>query len=271
MYSVFIRPILEYATEVWNNCSVTECDKIEKLQLHTASIVTGLIIFTSRDSLYLETSWEPLADRRNKKQLITFYKIHNKMAASYLNDITPELRSVTSTYETRNSQNYNIPMCNLQLYKKYFIPSVIDNWNSLDLESRMCNILINFKRSISREISNVPKYFLQGIRFLNIIQTRIRHNCSSLKSDLFRVNLCDNPCCECGLVEDVYHLLFICHKYTESRRTMIMSLLNIHNFDVINTHLLLWGDEVLSETINDHIFVITQSFIRDSKRFNLLF
>jgi len=73
-------------------------------------------------------------------------------------------------------------MCRLLLYKKSFIPSVIDNWNSLDLESRMCDSLNNFKRSISREISNVPKYFSHRIRFLNIIQTRIRHNCRSLKN-----------------------------------------------------------------------------------------
>jgi len=41
LYVIFIRPILEYAT---NNCSLVDCDKIEKVQLHTARTVTGLTI-----------------------------------------------------------------------------------------------------------------------------------------------------------------------------------------------------------------------------------
>jgi len=36
LYIVYIRPILEYASEVWNNCSLIDCDKIEKVQLHAA-------------------------------------------------------------------------------------------------------------------------------------------------------------------------------------------------------------------------------------------
>jgi len=44
LFLLFIRPILEYASEVWNNCSLVDCDKIEMVQLHTARIVTGLKI-----------------------------------------------------------------------------------------------------------------------------------------------------------------------------------------------------------------------------------
>ena len=40
----------------------------EKLQLASARIVTGLTLLASRDSLYVETGWEPLADRRRTKR-----------------------------------------------------------------------------------------------------------------------------------------------------------------------------------------------------------
>jgi hypothetical protein len=40
---------------VWDNCSQTDNDRLEKLQLEAARIVT---VFSSRDSLYLETGWE---------------------------------------------------------------------------------------------------------------------------------------------------------------------------------------------------------------------
>jgi hypothetical protein len=42
-------------------------DKLEKLQLEAARIVTGLPAYASRDSLYLETGWEKLIDRRNMR------------------------------------------------------------------------------------------------------------------------------------------------------------------------------------------------------------
>ena len=59
-----------------------------KVQLYAARIVTGLSIITSRTSLYLETGWEPLVNRRDHSKLSTMYKIYNKLVPSYLKEIT---------------------------------------------------------------------------------------------------------------------------------------------------------------------------------------
>jgi hypothetical protein len=45
MYLVYIRPLFEYACEVWDNCGIGYSDKLEKPQLDAARIVTGLTIF----------------------------------------------------------------------------------------------------------------------------------------------------------------------------------------------------------------------------------
>ena len=55
LYCVFIRPLLEYACELWDGCSRFDTDKLEKLQLEAARIVTGLPCYASRQSLYFET------------------------------------------------------------------------------------------------------------------------------------------------------------------------------------------------------------------------
>ena len=52
---IFNRPIMEYGCKVWNDCGVEFTDKLEKLQLEAARIVTGLPAYASKDSLYLET------------------------------------------------------------------------------------------------------------------------------------------------------------------------------------------------------------------------
>ena len=64
IYLVFIRPILEYASEVWDNCGQTNCNRLEKIQIEAARIVTGLSIYASNDSIYKETGWETLSTRR---------------------------------------------------------------------------------------------------------------------------------------------------------------------------------------------------------------
>ena len=45
IYLTFIRPLLEYSCKVWDNCSQTDNDRLEKLQLEAARIVTGLTVF----------------------------------------------------------------------------------------------------------------------------------------------------------------------------------------------------------------------------------
>jgi hypothetical protein len=72
MYLVYIRPLFEYACEVWDNCGIGYSDKLEKLQLDAARIVTGLSIFTKSEYLYAETGWETLSEGRYRRKLQLF-------------------------------------------------------------------------------------------------------------------------------------------------------------------------------------------------------
>ena len=68
IYLTFIRPTLEYACD---GCLERELEvaKLEKVQLESARIVSGLTKFASRDFLYYETGWEPLSCRRKSHKL----------------------------------------------------------------------------------------------------------------------------------------------------------------------------------------------------------
>jgi hypothetical protein len=41
-YLTFIRPVLEYASEVWDNCGQINSDRLEIVHLEAARIITGL-------------------------------------------------------------------------------------------------------------------------------------------------------------------------------------------------------------------------------------
>jgi len=58
---------LEYASEVWDGCTLYDADLLEMVQLEATRIVTGLPSYASRESLYLETGWKtfPKKNKRN--------------------------------------------------------------------------------------------------------------------------------------------------------------------------------------------------------------
>ena len=55
---------------VWDNCTKYEEEKLEKIQLEAARIVTGTTKLASIDKLYIETGKEPLKSRRRKISFI---------------------------------------------------------------------------------------------------------------------------------------------------------------------------------------------------------
>ena len=77
IYFSFIRPLLEYANVVWNNCTQYESNELEKIQNEAARIVTGATKLASLHSLYADTGWESLASRREKHKLILYYKMQH--------------------------------------------------------------------------------------------------------------------------------------------------------------------------------------------------
>jgi hypothetical protein len=55
IYLTYIRPLLEYADVIWDNSLTYLVDKIEKVQMEAARIVTGDTRLVSLNNLCLET------------------------------------------------------------------------------------------------------------------------------------------------------------------------------------------------------------------------
>ena len=192
-----MRPLLEYSSIVWDGCLLHYIEKLEKVQLYAARITTGLPIIFSRESLYLETGWEPLSERRRVAKLFTMYKVHNNLVSDF-----PSTKSRESKYNTRNREEYTIPKYRLELYRKSFVPDTSRKWNSLNVSVRNNISFSSFKISIRHILTKPPLYFSYGTRrCLNIIHTKLRHSCI----------LNYNFNCACCLPEDSYH--FFLHMY----------------------------------------------------------
>jgi hypothetical protein len=78
MYFSYVRPILEYADVIWDNCPNYIKEKLEHINYEAARIITGATKLTSIRILLQECGMETLEERRNKHKILLFHKMVNK-------------------------------------------------------------------------------------------------------------------------------------------------------------------------------------------------
>jgi hypothetical protein len=270
MYTMFIRPLLEYADCVWNGASVLDLEKLDNVQNEALRIVTGCPKRTNICKMYQDCHWDKLCDRRQWHILTMLYKIINGSAPTYLIQILPPLVKECMPYTTRNSQNYSIPYSRLNCFKKSFIINSLELWNDLPIPIRQTKSISKFKKCLKGNYDNwydTEKYlFNMGHRSINICHTRLRTGCSKLKHDLyFNLKVIDSPICTCGEgYETAEHFFFHCKIYENARNN---TLLKYNFLDRFNISDLLNGNKNFALKTNKHIFKVVQEFLKLSKRF----
>lgn len=275
IYFTFIRPILEYACEVWDNCGVINTERIEKVQLEAARIVTGLTSYASKESLYKETGWDTLKSRREQKKLLLFYNIVQGHCPEYLTDLLPPLVSDNTPYNLRNNNNFRVPLSRLSLYQQSFLPATLNLWNDLDSTIRespssdIFKLRLKLKYRRNNNNSKPPSYYLIGKRYTNLTHARIRNKCSALKFDLFRANIIQEKNCSCGaLTENAEHFFLYCPNYDIQRNRLFFNLSDLETTICVNTFL--FGDNNLNDELNALLFSYVQSYIEETGRFQII-
>ena len=105
IYTVFIRPLLEYGDVIWNNCTEYEKNELDNIQNEAARIATGATILVSINALYNEVCWDPLETRRKNHRLTLFYKMMHNLTPLYLSSLIPQSVSNLSRYNLRNAND----------------------------------------------------------------------------------------------------------------------------------------------------------------------
>jgi hypothetical protein len=145
-----------------------------------------------------------------------------------------------------------------------FIPSTVSLWNNLDLNVKNSPNIACFKSRIKEKTIKSPEYYSEGSRKLSILHARLRHKCSSLNSDLYRINITNDPKCQCGApYEDSIHYLMECPLYQNERYCVFRNLRETNK----NIETLLFGNDEISIKENSNIFNKVRAYIRQTKRF----
>ena len=182
---------------------------------------------------------------------------------AYLATLVPPRTHETHNYHTRQTNNITQVKTKTNLYKNSFLPSAIRLWNDLPLSVQENPSLSHLKRTLNTNTSQVPLHFLIGNRIEQILHTRLRLNCSSLKSHLHARNIINNPNCACGNLETTHHILLECPLYNDA----CMRFLDPLPFPKTE-RILLFGSPTLNVADNIQIVKAVHRYIIASKRFS---
>ena len=129
IYSVYIRPILEYAVPVWgSSLTLRQSSEIERVQKRAL----GMICYPTDshyDDLLHQFDISSLDSRR--------VEILKRFAKSLLGSLRhrhllPQPRHVTTCRSLRNSDHLSPPRCRTQRYKQSTVPSLVHLLNSIN-------------------------------------------------------------------------------------------------------------------------------------------
>ena len=185
---------------------------------------------------------------------------------TYLSSLVSDTVGNSSSYNLRRANNLQGIECRTSMYKNFFIPSVVDDWNALPQDIRNLDSLAAFKTFLDRATPIPNKLYFVGEREYQIIHTRLRNKRSSLNFDLFQKNLVASSLCKCGGIETSHHYRLESRYYTIIRNKLFATT---ENFTTVSLDVLLYGDERLPFFEFATVFLEVQFFIKDSKKFKL--
>ena len=266
IYISFIRPLIEYADVIWDNCTQAEKNEIDKIQNEAARIACGSSKLVSLTDLHKEINWEPLQDRRDKHKFTLFYKMQNSLTPQYLTDLVPQHVGSVARYNLRNANDLRTSESRTTLYYNSFVPAVTRKWNNLPDDVKNSESLNAFKSNLNRNKVITPSYYYIGKRHSQVIHTRLRTKSSCLNEHLYAKNIIDSPLCRCGDIESNFHFFFICSYYSAIRTKLMNDILGI--ISPVDLDTLLFGNTCLNDDDNSKIFLCVQQYIIESKRFS---
>ena len=238
---------------------IEKSTRIERY-IEAARVITGATKLCSIEKLFADLGWESLQKRRNKHKLVIFYKILHGIAPTYLSDIVPPLIQDTTTYNLQNAGNIQNYRVHTNLFSNSFFPSTVRAWNDLPNDIKDARSVGSFKYKINKNLRSPPNFYNAGTCKGQILQARLRMECSSLNSDLLWKNIVPNPFCWFGVFESRNHFFFACPLNSLDRYLPA-------NLDNLTSNDLLFGCENQSDELNESLFLKVQEFLLRCGRF----
>ncbi|XP_066272290.1 uncharacterized protein [Branchiostoma lanceolatum] len=129
-YKAFVRPLLEYASSVWDPYTQKSIARLESVQRRAARFVLNRYHNKSSvGSMLLQLGWEPLEQRRRTQRLEVFCRIREGLVEC------PVIRDKIVPAPPRGRRMYTEQFTRIKTRTLYraesFLPRTIRDWNNL--------------------------------------------------------------------------------------------------------------------------------------------
>ena len=146
LFNTLVRPLLEYASPVWNPTQINHCKRIEAVQRRATRRIPGMCSLPYTQRL-LALKLDSLEFRRRVADLIMAYKLVRT---------SPHCDSLFNFASSSRTRGHNFKIrhqyVNLNLRKHFFTARVVDDWNSLPSHVVNTDSLKFFKAAVTEEL-----------------------------------------------------------------------------------------------------------------------
>ena len=84
MYNSFVLPTMEYTNIIFRGTYDSDISKLEKIHINGMRLVSGATARSNIATLYMDTAWQSISERRGHSMLKMLFKIKNNLAPEYL-------------------------------------------------------------------------------------------------------------------------------------------------------------------------------------------
>lgn len=144
-FTVFVRPLLEYASSVWCPYKATFINKIESVQRRFSKRLHGISKMPYTERLqFLKV--ETLETRRLKADLTLYYKIINNLVNL---NVTDMFKFLNNPKTRGHSLQLIKPRCSTNFFLHGFACRAINAWNKLDSGIVYSPSIASFKHKLN--------------------------------------------------------------------------------------------------------------------------
>ena len=146
-YITYIRPLLEYASNVWSPHLIMQINSLERVQRHFTKRIIELHDLSYQERLTV-LNLETLEHRRLSSDLTMYYKVFHNLTpwapSDYFNVFIPphDLHSVHHDFNIRK------PLCRTNIFANDFFNRRVSAWNSLPSFIVNSKSVASFRRSL---------------------------------------------------------------------------------------------------------------------------
>jgi hypothetical protein len=157
-YITYIRPLLEYASNVWSPHLITRINSLERVQRHFTKRITSLRDLSYQERLVM-LNLDTLEYRRLSCDLTLYYKVcHNLtpwLPSEYFNFDKPSY----NLHSIQHEFNIRKPLCRTNIFENDFFNRCVTVWNSLPSYVVNSMSVASFKINLKRiDLSAYLKY-----------------------------------------------------------------------------------------------------------------